>query len=73
MDGSLGGARRDGAVWRLGSTRSRGGARTRSLARHELLAIEASPGCNPVFDPLHELRSFQELMRRYGIRVCGEG
>ena len=47
----------------------------RSLARHELFGarLEASPGCNPVFDPLHELRSFQELMRRYGIKMCEAG
>jgi TolB-like protein len=42
----------------------------RSMERHELFSLEASPGCNPVFDPLHELRSYHELMRRYGIRVC---
>jgi len=45
----------------------------RSMERHELFGIEASPGCNPVFDPLHELRSFQELMRRYGIKMCEAG
>jgi TolB-like protein/Tfp pilus assembly protein PilF len=42
----------------------------RSLERHELLAIEASPSCNPIFDPLHRLQSYRELMRRYGMRIC---
>jgi eukaryotic-like serine/threonine-protein kinase len=42
----------------------------RGLARHELLGVEASPGCTPVLDPLRGLRSYRELMRRYGIRVC---
>jgi eukaryotic-like serine/threonine-protein kinase len=42
----------------------------RGLARHELLGVEASPGCSPVLDPLRNLRSYRELMRRYGIRVC---
>jgi serine/threonine-protein kinase len=46
-------------------------ALARSLARHELLPIEASPACNPVFDPLHGLQSYRELMGRYGMRVCG--
>jgi hypothetical protein len=45
----------------------------RSMQRHELFSLEASPGCNPVFDRLHELRSFQDLMRRYGIRMCRGG
>jgi serine/threonine-protein kinase len=44
----------------------------RSLARHELLGMEASPGCTPVLDPLRGLRSYRELMSRYGIRVCGQ-
>jgi serine/threonine-protein kinase len=43
----------------------------RGLARHELLGVEASPGCSPVLDPLRGLRSYRELMRRYGIRICG--
>jgi len=42
----------------------------RSLKRHELLGIEASPACTPVLDPLHELRSFRELLKRYGIGTC---
>ncbi len=42
----------------------------RSMERHELFSLEASPGCNPVFDPLHELQSYRELMGRYGIRMC---
>jgi hypothetical protein len=45
-------------------------ALARGLARHELLGVEASPGCSPVLDPLRGLRSYRELMRRYGIRVC---
>jgi hypothetical protein len=35
----------------------------------ELFGLEASPGCTPVLDPLRGLRSYRELMRRYGIRV----
>jgi hypothetical protein len=35
-----------------------------------LLGVEASPGCSPVLDPLRGLKSYRELMRRYGIRVC---
>jgi eukaryotic-like serine/threonine-protein kinase len=42
----------------------------RSLERHELIGMEASPGCTPVLDPLHGLRSFRELMARYGVGVC---
>jgi hypothetical protein len=42
----------------------------KSLERHELLGMEASPGCTPVLDPLRGLRSYRELMRRYGIRIC---
>ena len=42
----------------------------RSLERHELLGMEASPGCTPVLDPLRGLRSYGDLMARYGIRVC---
>jgi serine/threonine-protein kinase len=42
----------------------------RSLERHQLLGIDASPGCTPVFDPLRGLRSYGELMSRYGIRAC---
>lgn len=42
----------------------------RSLERHELFGIDANPGCTPVLDPLRGLRSYQELMGRYGIRVC---
>jgi serine/threonine-protein kinase len=42
----------------------------RSLERHELLGMEASPGCTPVLDPLRKLGSYRELMSRYGIRVC---
>jgi hypothetical protein len=41
-----------------------------SLERHELLGLEPSPGCTPVFDPVHRLRSFRRLMARYGITVC---
>ena len=41
-----------------------------SLERHQPLGMEASPGCTPVFDPLRKLRSYRELMTRYGIRVC---
>jgi hypothetical protein len=44
-----------------------------SMQRHELLGIDPSPGCNPVFQPRHAERSYRELMRRYGIKVCGEG
>jgi serine/threonine-protein kinase len=43
---------------------------SRSLERHELLGREQNPGCSPVLDPLRELRSYRELMERYGIRVC---
>ena len=42
----------------------------RSLGRHELLGMEASPGCSPVLDPLRKLSSYRKLMERYGIRVC---
>ncbi len=42
----------------------------RSLERHELFGMEASPGCTPVLDPLRRLRSYRELMGRHGIRVC---
>jgi eukaryotic-like serine/threonine-protein kinase len=42
----------------------------RSLERHDLFGIDANPGCTPVLDPLRKLRSYRELMRRYGIRVC---
>ena len=42
----------------------------RSLERHELLGREQNPGCTPVFDPLRKLRSYRELMTRYGIHVC---
>ena len=51
---------REGAVRALG----------RSLERHELLGLDPSPGCTPVFDPLYRLSSFQRLMARYDIRVC---
>ena len=36
------------------------------FARHEILNDDASPGCNPVFDPLHGLASYGALMKRYG-------
>lgn len=39
----------------------------RSLERHELLGMEASPGCTPVLDPLRQLSSYRELMERYGM------
>jgi eukaryotic-like serine/threonine-protein kinase len=42
----------------------------RSLERHELLGLDPSPGCSPVFDPLYPLDSFRRLMRRYDIRPC---
>jgi hypothetical protein len=42
----------------------------RSLERHQLLGIDASPGCTPVFDPLRKLGSYRGLMKRYGIRAC---
>jgi eukaryotic-like serine/threonine-protein kinase len=42
----------------------------RSLERHDLFGIDANPGCTPVLDPLRKLRSYRELMRRYGIQVC---
>jgi tetratricopeptide (TPR) repeat protein len=42
----------------------------RSLERHELLGLDPSPGCTPVFDPLHRLSTFRRLMARYDIRVC---
>jgi serine/threonine-protein kinase len=42
-----------------------------SLERHQLLGPEPSPGCSPLLDPLHRLRSYQELMRRYGLGICG--
>jgi eukaryotic-like serine/threonine-protein kinase len=44
----------------------------RSLGRHELLLLDQNPGCTPVFDPLRDLRSYRELMARYGIRVCSD-
>ncbi|HEX6107249.1 MAG TPA: protein kinase [Gemmatimonadales bacterium] len=43
----------------------------RSLERHELFAVETSPGCSPVLDPLRELGGYRELMARYGMRICG--
>ena len=42
----------------------------RSLERHELLGMEANPGCTPVFDRLRALPSYRKLMKEYGIRVC---
>jgi serine/threonine-protein kinase len=42
----------------------------RSLERHDLLGREQNPGCTPLLDPVRGLRSYGELMRRYGIRVC---
>ncbi len=42
----------------------------RGLERYELLGVEASPGCSPVLDPLRGLRSYRELMGRYGISIC---
>ncbi|HEU4952991.1 MAG TPA: protein kinase [Gemmatimonadales bacterium] len=42
----------------------------RSLERHELLGLDPSPACTPVFDPLSRLDSFRSLMARYAIRVC---
>jgi hypothetical protein len=43
---------------------------SRSLERHELLGLEASPGCTPLLEPLHQLRSFRTLLARYGLGVC---
>jgi serine/threonine-protein kinase len=43
----------------------------RALASPEILNDESSPGCTPVFDPLHPLASYRALMARYGIRICG--
>jgi serine/threonine-protein kinase len=45
----------------------------RSLENHELLGREQNPGCTPVLDPLRRLRSYRELMERYGIRICEAG
>lgn len=45
-------------------------ALARSLERHELLGVDPSPGCSPVFDPLCRLESFPRLMARYDIRLC---
>jgi eukaryotic-like serine/threonine-protein kinase len=45
-------------------------ALARSLDRHELLGLDPSPGCSPVFDPLYRLESFRRLMARYDIRPC---
>jgi hypothetical protein len=42
----------------------------RSFERHEILSDDESPGCNPVFDPLHREAGFRALMERHGIRVC---
>jgi len=42
----------------------------RSLERHELLGLDPSPACSPVFDPVYRLDSFRRLMARYDIRVC---
>ena len=44
----------------------------KSMELHELLGMEANPGCTPVLDPIRKLRSYRELMARYGIRVCEE-
>jgi len=41
-----------------------------ALERHELLGVDPSPGCNPVLDPLHQLRSFRQLLARYDLGVC---
>ena len=43
---------------------------TRSFERHEILSDDESPGCDPVFDPLHQLPGYRALMGRYGIRIC---
>ena len=43
----------------------------RGFASHEILNDEETPGCSPVFDPLHQLASFRALMLRYGIWPCG--
>ena len=56
--------------WRWATGRARCRALARSLERHELLGLDPSPGCTPVFDPLYRLSSFQRLMARYDIRVC---
>jgi hypothetical protein len=42
----------------------------RSLERHDLLGREQNPGCTPLLDPVRKLRSYRELMKRYGMRVC---
>jgi serine/threonine-protein kinase len=42
----------------------------RGLERHELFGAETSPGCSPVFEPLHPLPSYRKLMARYGMRIC---
>ncbi len=43
----------------------------RGLARHELFGTESNPGCAPVLEPLRKLRSYRELMAKYGIGICG--
>jgi serine/threonine-protein kinase len=58
------------AALALGDLEGAVGLLGESLERHELLDKEASPGCTPVFDPLRGLRSFREVMRTNGIRVC---
>ena len=42
----------------------------RSLERHELLYLDPSPSCSPVLEPLQKLRSFQDLLAKYGMRRC---
>jgi eukaryotic-like serine/threonine-protein kinase len=68
--GAMGSYEEAMAALGLGQRERSVAALARSLERHELLAIEASPACNPIFEPLHRLRSYQELMRRYGMRIC---
>jgi len=72
---ALAGRRADAERLRAESARELGamGSYEEAMAALGLGEHEPSPGCNPVFDPLHELRSFQELMRRYGIKMCEAG